>query len=475
VVNIPRPELLELQALDFTGKGEAFVESRFVTPLLTLLGYESHRDYDVIRHGDDGSAFKLRYPPVEKGAQRVKHYNPDYIPTIRKKMFWIIEAKSAKDVAYPFDAKFLVQGLQYCVHPEIQAKYLLVTNGVHSCVYDAHGATFFEKDIYEPIFEFRAIEIVDRWPEIFELLSIETLRTTIEIDLKSMYDKLCLSSLDKHYPRRLLHHIGMSAGENSQKIEKHVRELFLKELAGHDEAWQTQMESMDAEVVFEVMDMPLRGGGRSEGRYYVDKSLAVGVRENDIFDKLTGDFDTQCIFRKLQSYRALCHLYHRTNDQSIKHRCLEFFRVHSDAELPLLSQVECAFLRVTRKISVLNVYPPLRDRLQQELKSASELVRFVNPPTAYSMLYPIELDQNRRIFAEIRGWSDERLRATLAELLKTEEKIETDFQTARSKLSDAERQMAGFEGYGLGGKHYAFKTMPPNLGIPLTDPNDAAN
>jgi hypothetical protein len=108
------------------------------------------------------------------------------------------------------------------------------------------------------------------------------------------------------------------------------------------------------------------------------------------------------------------------------------------------------------------------------LKSASELVRFVNPPTAYSMLYPIELEQNRRMFAEIRSWSDERLRTTLAELLKTEEKIETDFQTARSKLSDAERQIASFEGYGLGGKHYGFKAMPPNLGIPLTDPSDAA-
>ena len=56
----------ELEALDFTGKGEAFVESRFLTPLLECLGYELHRDYEVIRHGDDGSAFKLQYPPVEK-------------------------------------------------------------------------------------------------------------------------------------------------------------------------------------------------------------------------------------------------------------------------------------------------------------------------------------------------------------------------------------------------------------------------
>jgi hypothetical protein len=51
----------EFAALDSTGKGEAFVESRFLTPLLECLGYETHKDYEVIRHGDDGSAFKLHY------------------------------------------------------------------------------------------------------------------------------------------------------------------------------------------------------------------------------------------------------------------------------------------------------------------------------------------------------------------------------------------------------------------------------
>ncbi len=111
----------------------------YITPLLELLGYEAHKDYEVIRHGDDGSSFKLKYPPVEKGAAREKSYNPDYIPTIRKKAFWIIEAKSPKTVGYPFGYEYLVQGLQYCIHPEIQAKYLLVSNGVASAVYDAHG------------------------------------------------------------------------------------------------------------------------------------------------------------------------------------------------------------------------------------------------------------------------------------------------------------------------------------------------
>jgi hypothetical protein len=54
-----RQALEALTRLDFTDIGEAFVEQKFVTPLLECLGYESHKDYEAIRHGDDGAAFKL--------------------------------------------------------------------------------------------------------------------------------------------------------------------------------------------------------------------------------------------------------------------------------------------------------------------------------------------------------------------------------------------------------------------------------
>jgi hypothetical protein len=111
-----------------------------------------------------------------------------------------------------------VQGLQYCIHPEIRAKYLVVTNGTHSAVYDAHGAVFFEKESYEPILEFRTSELIRRRGEIFNLLSMERLHTRIEADLKVMYDKLCLSSLDKTYPQQLLRQIGASAGDNARHV-----------------------------------------------------------------------------------------------------------------------------------------------------------------------------------------------------------------------------------------------------------------
>jgi hypothetical protein len=454
----------QLEAIDFEGKGESFVEARFLPPLLECLGYETHKDYEVIRHGDDGSAFKLQYPPVERGAVRVKHYNPDYIPTIRKKMFWVIEAKSPKDVSFPFDERYIVQGLQYCIHPEIQAKYLLVTNGIMSAVYDAHGAVFFGQDIYEPIYTLRTSEISYRWASIYELLAVDKIRTRIEADLKAMYDKLSLSSLDRHYPGALLRTIGASQGDNSRAIEQHVRslqnEMFDQAIAD----WRAEMESLDAPQVFARMDVPTRAGG-CEAQYYIAKCENAKVPAPKVLSDLTHDFDQQSIFRKIQTFLAVCILYVRTDTGLTKSEARAFLDRYKDADLPYLNQVECCMLRMVRKVAVLSVYPQLREKIRQQLQSAPELVRLVHPPTAFGLTYGIELDLHRRSFEQLKLLSEDQLKERLQDLLAAESAIESDYRESRSKLTGWETQIGGFEGYGLGGKHYAFRTFMHELGI----------
>jgi hypothetical protein len=249
------------------------------------LGYEQHRDYEVKRHGDEGASLNLTYPPVEKGAKQVKHYHPDYTPTIRKKAFWIVEAKSPSKIGYPFDPQYLVQGFQYCIHPEIQAKYLVVTTGLNTAVYDAHGAVFLGQNMYEPIFEIKSAELSRRWEEIYELLSVETLRTRIEADLKTMYDKLCESSLDRNYPRDLIRPIGASELENAKKIEQHVRELSIEKVKSDAELLTAQKANLTAEQACSLMDGPLRWYG-TEGVIYAEKSLSDGKSPEEVFDRL---------------------------------------------------------------------------------------------------------------------------------------------------------------------------------------------
>jgi hypothetical protein len=456
--------LNQLERLDFSGKGEEFVESKFLTPLLECLGYESHKDYEVVRHGDDGASFKLNYPPVERGAERVKYYNPDYIPTIRKKMFWIIEAKSPKDVAHPFDARFLVQGLQYCIHPEIQAQYLLVSNGLVSSLFDAHSAVFLDKKMYEPVLEFRAAELSKRWPEIYALLGVEKLRTRIENDLKATYDKLCLSSLDKDYPTALLRRVGASSRENAQLIAATVNRMRVKRMNEDREAWQREMEALSAAEVFALMDDPMPTG-TTHAHYFVKKAIAAGENPGEILDRLTREFERVSIFRKEQAFLAVCLLYLHKDNGDIKSEAKAFLDKYKDAELPLLNQVECALLRLTRKSNVLHQYPKLRERIAQAMQSAPELVRFVQPPSALSISYASEIELHHRVFEQLKLLPDVELQKLLGIILPAEAAVEEEFKAARRKLSDLESQVLGFEIYGDGGTHYFFRGVLHNYGI----------
>lgn len=453
-----RTTLGQLEQIDFREKGEAFVEQRFITPLLECLGYESHKDYEVYRHGDDGASFKLTYPPVEHGATRVKHYNPDYVPTIRKKTFWIIEAKSPKDVAYPFEPKYIVQGLQYCIHPEVQARYLLLTTGAHSAVYDAHASVFLGGDMYAPILQFRSTELTAQWETIHGLLSVEKLRGRLEADLKAMYDKLCLSSLDARYPQRLIREIGASQADNSKAIATHVNRLIVDKHQQAITARRELVEGLTAAEAYQAMDLPFTAHP-TEGSLFVRKSVASNTPHAAILSQLVDDFDQQSIFRKEQSFDAACTLYQITEDASVKDACRAFFNKYKDGRLPLLNQAECAALRVFRKLAVLSLYPDLHQRISTFLETAPEMVRFVRPPTVFEHVYPFEIDLHDRLFSKLKGFDESQLTRWIDELLATEQTIDSEFAEARSKLSDSERQIGGFETYGAGGTHYSFRNI----------------
>jgi hypothetical protein len=455
----------EFETLDFSGKGEAFVESRFLTPLLECLGYEAHKDYDVIRHGDDGSAFKLHYPPVEKGADKVKYYNPDYIPTIRKKMFWIVEAKSPKNVSHPFDAKYLVQGFQYCIHPEIQAKYLLISNGLVSTVYDPYASVFFGSDMYEPIFEFRPSELSRRWLEIYDLLSVETLRTRIEASLKEMYDKLCVSSLDENYPRKLIRRIGRSQNENSGKIRDNVTQLRLAEFRRRSEVLKSFKEGLSADQAFTLMSRPLGWEG-CEGAIFVEKSLANGETAQEIFAKLTRDFRDQSIFRKLQSFAAACVLHGKINDGPMKDSVRRFLDEHKDGDIPPLNQLECCFIRTVRKLLVTYAYSTIEDLFSEALKSAPELKRFVLPPTGFEESLEYELRVHAIVFEQLLTLSEPEIQKELVRLEQFENSLESAFVKASKESSlYKDASFTWFQSYGKEGRHFAFKNILHNAGI----------
>jgi hypothetical protein len=77
--------------------------------------------------------------------------------------------------------------------------------------------------------------------------------------------------------------------------------------------------------------------------------------------------------------------------------------------------------------------------------------------------------QHRTTFNLLKHFSQIQLEQKLAELLKVESAVEENFRQARAKLGNSERQIGGLEGYGHGGKHYAFKNILTNFGIDKRD------
>jgi hypothetical protein len=142
----------------------------------------------------------------------------------------------------------------------------------------------------------------------------------------------------------------------------------------HALQWREDVEKLATTQVFALMDFPLREGV-SEAHIFIDKSLSTRLPEAEIFDQLTYDYEDQSIFRKEQSCVALCVLHQRAIDAAVKEKCRAFLERIEDGKLPLVNQVECAFLRVVRKVSIISRYPALRDEIENQVKAAPELAR----------------------------------------------------------------------------------------------------
>ena len=451
-----------LEHLDFDGKGENFVRENFVSPLLKYLGYECHKDYKVLRDGDEDMSFKLRHISVERGARKMKNLNPDYMPTIRKRCFWIIEAKTARDLAYPFADNFIVQGLQYCIHPEIRAKYLVLTNGLHTSVYDSFSRIYGDGDIYEPILEFGYTEISSKWNEIYQLLSAEKVREFIEDDILSIYEKVVTSSLDSEYPRRMLRKVEKISEAAIGEIIAHVSRLRYDSVMQSLQTKQEESSTSSIEDLDFQMDFPLICG-KGIGQHLVKRSIELEVDDAQIFDKLTECYEKQSYFRKENTIAALCALLKSASDTIVKDNVIKFLQFIANSELPLINCVECALVRIRRKLLVINVYSELREEIKQELNVMPEMVRHINPPTALSETYPTELMAHWSSYKMVVDKSKQELASLYEQLKQFERTIDVQYNIAQANVDADEREFCG--GLEIIGLYYknAFANIMKNI------------
>ncbi|MBD1924241.1 type I restriction enzyme HsdR N-terminal domain-containing protein [Microcoleus sp. FACHB-831] len=155
-------ELSRLSNFDFNDWNENDVREEFIQPLLKLLGYRKNTDYDINRE----EKHQLHKPFLMVGRKRI---DIDYALLVRKKQFWIIEAKPSSP--RQIEEKSIFQAHLYALHPEVNARYFAVINGWNIVVYDSRNID----EAYQPILNISSTELPQKFLMLNKILGAKNL------------------------------------------------------------------------------------------------------------------------------------------------------------------------------------------------------------------------------------------------------------------------------------------------------------
>ena len=246
---------------DFTNHNETDIREDFIRPLLYLLGYSKNTIKDIITE---------KTLELSKNFQRVgrKQIRIDYVPTIRLKAFWILEAKSG--VPKEMDAGDMLQAYLYATHPEIQASYVVICNGWVLKVYDVHNYSNWA----EPVFTIDHRNCEEKFEELRETLGAESiLKFQRDNLLRKIHDTFEVEIEEKQLD------------DFCREFEKNKRELrsVIKENAR--QLWRTEFEKRDNAETEQIRGLDdkglIRHMGLYSGGYKAEKEYLKRIEESD--------------------------------------------------------------------------------------------------------------------------------------------------------------------------------------------------
>lgn len=283
---------------DFTDWNETDVREQFIAPLLDILGYAKGTVNNILR--EHSLTLSESYHRI--GRQRVEI---DYIPTIRLKTFWIIEAKPGN--VKQMDFGDLLQAHLYAVHPEIQARFIVLINGWEIRLYDSLTIKAWDDPLYvctqdncETTFEgLKSILSADKMLSYQRARILEIIKATFDIEL----DEKELLSFQSDFRR--------TVSESLKTVKKNAREYSV--LAWR-EAQKEELELLKAtadNLLIIKMDIPIDGSLIVANEYIRRILEADAVNQSRLIDQV-GKF-----------YLGRPHAIFRVNTAYILGRLLE--------------------------------------------------------------------------------------------------------------------------------------------------------
>jgi len=235
---------------NFDGWNEMDVREDFLAPLLGVLGYSKNSMNDIVREASFGLS-KL-YHRIGR-----KEIEIDYIPTLRLKRFWIIEAKKASD--YKLDTGDLLQAHFYAIHPSVQARYIVLTNGRELRLYDTYQLA--STDDSNPLEDnylliCRQDDCETTFPKLYRFLSAKTMLASIRDHIVLLLRETLAVEIDEDVPDQLRQKLMYVTEGSKQQIQRNAREVNFKAWQEFFEKDRHDMESYSYDTLLALMNIP---------------------------------------------------------------------------------------------------------------------------------------------------------------------------------------------------------------------------
>lgn len=231
------------KSIDFTGWNEAAVREGFIIDLLHTLGYRKGTTYDL----EFEKPLKLTAPYHRVGRKKVAI---DYAPAVRKRHFWIVEAKPGTPRSLAFDD--LLQVHLYAVHPEVQARLVVLTNGWQVRVYDALTMASFDD----------ALLVVDQadpeqsFGELRDMLGAQTMLKYQRDRLVSIARDTFASEVDVDALRSFRQEMTNLLTAQEATVQQNAQELWVAAWKDGLEKEKRELKDVALSVLFVRMDLP---------------------------------------------------------------------------------------------------------------------------------------------------------------------------------------------------------------------------
>lgn len=241
------------QHTDFSTYNEMDIREDFIKDLLYILGYSKNTINDIIRE----KTLDITEPFQRIGRKRVQI---DYVPTIRLKSFWILEAKPGN--IRDMNTGDMLQAYLYATHPEIQVPYIVLCNGWNLSVFDLQ-----ERENWQtPFFIISNTNCHEKFEELKSILSaknmlsfqrkklLKQIRDTFEVEIDINQFQLFKSDFNK------------MGYDLEKRIMENEKELWRTAFKKADEEELNRIKNADNKTLINWMDII----GYSSGRYYLE-------------------------------------------------------------------------------------------------------------------------------------------------------------------------------------------------------------